>query len=162
MPDNRRTEYFEWMRNIRDWLHFRGNCGGVTGFPAWHCGGCKEIIVAARLPKSARSADRQKLIQDPDVLGDVVQLGAMALFDDGMARRHAGLPEILSDQFAGYRVRHSFLLGRAHDHDWAEITGQVPFRQVWMHSIVRNAEGQKMSKSKGTESIPWDEREIWN
>src|SRR5450631_4514399 len=59
---------------------------------------------------------------------NVVQLGALAVFHDGLAGRYARLPEILSDEPAHYRIRHSIFLGRADDHDGPEIygTGSLP------------------------------------
>src|SRR5580698_6953503 len=67
MPDNRRTEYFEWMRNIRDWCISRQLWWGHR-IPAWHCGGCKEIIVARQAPDKCAKCGSGKLTQDPDVL----------------------------------------------------------------------------------------------
>src|SRR5256885_14292291 len=49
VPDNRREEYFKWMRNIRDWSLSRQLWWGHR-IPAWHCGDCKEIIVAREAP----------------------------------------------------------------------------------------------------------------
>ena len=67
MPDNRRTEYFEWMRNIRDWCISRQLWWGHR-IPAWHCGDCKEIIVAREAPTKCAHCGSAKLTQDPDVL----------------------------------------------------------------------------------------------
>ena len=67
VPDNRRTEYFEWMRNIRDWCISRQLWWGHR-IPAWHCGDCKEIIVAREAPAKCAKCGSGKLTQDPDVL----------------------------------------------------------------------------------------------
>ncbi len=67
MPDNRRTEYFEWMRNIRDWCISRQLWWGHR-IPAWHCGDCKEVIVARQAPAKCAKCGSAKLTQDPDVL----------------------------------------------------------------------------------------------
>ncbi len=120
MPDNRRTEYFEWMRNIRDWCISRQLWWGHR-IPAWYCGDCKEIIVARAGAVEMREVRLEQIDAGPGRARDLVQLRAVALFHDGLAGRHAGLPQILSDQPAHHRVRHSFLLGRAHDHDGPEI-----------------------------------------
>jgi valyl-tRNA synthetase len=155
IPDNRREEYFNWMRNIRDWTLSRQLWWGHR-IPAWHCGECGEIIVAREAPTECSKCGSAKLEQDPDVLDTWFSSGLWPFST-------LGWPEDTPD-FRTYYPTSLLITGYEILFFWVarmamlgiHFTGKVPFHVVYLHSIVRTADGQKMSKSKGTGIDPID------
>jgi valyl-tRNA synthetase len=155
VPDNRRQEYLNWMNNIRDWTLSRQLWWGHR-IPAWHCGDCKEIIVAREAPAKCKKCGSAKLEQDPDVLDTWFSSGLWPFST-------LGWPEETPD-FKTYYPTSLLITGYEILFLWVarmimlglHFTGKVPFRAVYLHSIVRTPDGEKMSKSKGTGIDPID------
>src|SRR5258708_37470508 len=67
IPDNRRTEFLNWLDNIRDWTISRQLWWGHR-IPAWHCSGCSKITVARTAATACVHCGSEELEQDSDVL----------------------------------------------------------------------------------------------
>jgi len=155
IPENWREVYFQWMRNIRDWTLSRQLWWGHR-IPAWHCGNCKEITVAREAPAKCPKCGSTNLEQDPDVLDTWFSSGLWPFAT-------LGWPENTPD-FQRYYPTSLLITGYEILFFWVarmammgiHFTGKAPFRDVYLHSIVRTADGQKMSKSKGTGIDPID------
>ena len=150
--------YLNWIENIRDWCISRQLWWGHR-IPVWYCQGCSELTVTIDDAKSCRHCGSASIEQDSDVLDTWFSSAlwphsTLGWPDDSEDLRYFYPTTVMETGYdiIFFWVARMVMMG-------LEDTGDIPFRTVYLHGLVRDEKGEKMSKVKGNVLNPLDTME---
>ena len=148
VPERFKKVYYNWMENIHDWCISRQLWWGHR-IPVWYCEECDQITVKRHDPQRCEHCNSQHIHQDPDVLDTWFSSGLWPFstlgWPDETPDYRYFYPTTMME--TGYDilffwVARMIMMG-------LELTGEKPFSTVYLHGLVMDENGQKMSKTKG-------------
>ncbi len=156
VPDQWQSTFYHWMENIRDWCVSRQLWWGHR-IPAWYCRDCNHISVSLTDIANCTRCQSKAITQDEDVLDTWFSSGLWPFAGLGWPEKTPAYQTfypaaVLETGFdiLFFWVARMLMLGM-HFND-----GKVPFHRVYLHAMVRDEKGQKMSKTKGNVVDPLD------
>ncbi|MBT7696670.1 MAG: valine--tRNA ligase [Desulfobacterales bacterium] len=155
IPENWTKTYFDWMYNIKDWCISRQIWWGHQ-IPAWTCQDCEKVTVSMETPEKCSHCGSANIVQETDVLDTWFSSALWPFSTMGWPDKTPLLEKyyptsvlVTGFDILFFWVARMMMMG-------LHFMDEIPFKEVYVHALVRDEHGKKMSKSKGNVIDPLD------